>query len=80
MYDKLYKGGDSCEYLYRYCADKKDGITRYYIIDKNTSDYKSLKEAGLKPVKTRSFLHKMAFLNTMISLSFDFPQKMLEIM
>ena len=68
MYDKLYKGGDSCEYLYRYCADKKDGITRYYIIDKNTSDYKSLKEAGLKPVKTRSFLHKMAFLNTDIAL------------
>lgn len=23
MYDKLYKGGDSCEYLYRYCADKR---------------------------------------------------------
>lgn len=23
MYDKLYKGGDSCEYLYRYCANKK---------------------------------------------------------
>ena len=55
MYDKLYKGGDSCEYLYRYCADKKDGISRYYIIDKNTSDYKRLKADGLKPVKNRSF-------------------------
>lgn len=68
MYDKLYKGGDSSEYLYRYCADKKDGITRYYIIDKDTSDYRSLKRAGLKPVKNRSFKHKMAFLNTDIAL------------
>ncbi|MEE0858564.1 MAG: CDP-glycerol glycerophosphotransferase family protein [Acutalibacteraceae bacterium] len=68
MYDKLYKGGDSAEYLYRYCADKKDGITRYYIIDKNTSDYKNLKSAGLKPVKNHSLKHKMIFLNTDIAL------------
>ncbi|MEE0930385.1 MAG: CDP-glycerol glycerophosphotransferase family protein, partial [Acutalibacteraceae bacterium] len=68
MYDKLYKGGDSAEYLYRYCADKKDGVTRYYIIDGNTSDYKNLKEAGLKPVKNHSFKHKMIFLNTDIAL------------
>ena len=68
MYDKLYKGGDSCEYLYRYCADKKDGISRYYIIDKNTSDYQKLKEDGLKPVKNHSFKHKMLFLNTDIAL------------
>lgn len=68
MYDKLYKGGDSCEYLYRYCANKNDGISRYYIIDKNTSDYKRLKADGLKPVKNHSFKHKMLFLNTDIVL------------
>ncbi len=68
MYDKMYKGGDSCEYLYRFCADKNDGITRYYIIDKNTSDYKQLKKDGLKPVKNRSFKHKMIFLHTDIAL------------
>ena len=68
MYDKLYKGGDSCEYLYRYCANKNDGISRYYIIDKNTSDYKRLKADGLKPVKNHSFKHKMLFLNTDIAL------------
>ncbi len=68
MYDKMYKGGDSCEYLYRYCADKHDGITRYYVIDKDTSDYKSLKDAGLKPVKNKSFKHKMIFLHTDIAL------------
>lgn len=68
MYDKLYKGGDSCEYLYRYCKGKKDGITRYYVIDKNTSDYKNLKADGFKPVKNHSLKHKMAFLNTDIAL------------
>ena len=56
MYDKLYKGGDSSEYMYRFCKDKKDGITRYYIIDKNTSDYRQMKQDGLHPVKTGSAL------------------------
>lgn len=64
MYDKLYKGGDSCEYLYRFCAGKNDGISRYYVIDKDTSDYRRLKADGLKPVKNRSFKHKMLFLNS----------------
>lgn len=68
MYDKLYKGGDSSEYLYRFAKDKKDGITRYYIIDKNTSDYKQMKKDGLHPVKTGSLKHKMAFLNADIAL------------
>ena len=68
MYDKLYKGGDSSEYLYRFCKDKKDGITRYYIIDKNTSDYRRMKKDGLHPVKTGSLKHKMAFLNADIAL------------
>lgn len=68
MYDKLYKGGDSAEYLYRYCADKKDGIKKYYIIDKNTSDYRNLKADGLKPVRNRSLKHRMLFLNADIAL------------
>ena len=68
MYDKLYKGGDSSEYLYRYCKDKKDGITRYYIINKDTSDYRQMKRDGLHPVKTGSIKHKMAFLNADIAL------------
>lgn len=68
MYDKLYKGGDSSEYLFRYCKGKKDGITRYYIIDKNTSDYRSMKRDGLHPVRTGSLKHRMAFLNADIAL------------
>ena len=49
MLDKLYKGGDSCEYLYRYSAKLEDGVTRYYVIDKKTPDYKKLIKDGYKP-------------------------------
>lgn len=68
MYDKLYKGGDSCEYLYRATANNNDGITKYYIIDKNTPDYRSLKADGYKPVATRSLKHRLAFLHSDIVL------------
>lgn len=68
MYDKLYKGGDSSEYLYRYSANFNDGITKYYIIDKGTSDYRRLKKDGFKPVINGSLKHKMAFLNSDIVL------------
>lgn len=68
MYDKLYKGGDSCEYLYRATAKLNDGITKYYIIDKNTSDYASLKKDGYKPIPTRSLRHRLAFLHSDIVL------------
>ena len=76
MLDKLYKGGDSCEYLYRHCADKKDGITRYYVIDKETPDHKRMKKEGLKPLATNSLMHKLAFLNAdlvLITNSHLFP-------
>ncbi|MDP4119817.1 MAG: CDP-glycerol glycerophosphotransferase family protein [Bacillota bacterium] len=63
MYDKLYKGGDSSEYMYRYTAKNNDGITKYYIIDKNTPEYKQLKKDGFKPVATKSIKHILAFLN-----------------
>lgn len=64
MYDKFYKGGDSSEYFYRYSAKKNDGIKKYYIIDENTSDYKRLVKDGYKPVKTRSLMHRLVFLNS----------------
>ena len=43
-------------------------MTRYYIIDKNTPDYRKMKQDGLHPVKTGSLKHKMAFLNADIAL------------
>lgn len=68
MLDKLYKGGDSAEYLYRYSAKLNDGITKYYLINKDTSDYKKLKKDGFRPLVNGSLLHKLVFVNADILL------------
>lgn len=60
--DKIYKGGDSSEYLYRYAVDQKDKIHHYYLIDKHTTDYKRLKKAGYKPLVRGSIKHRLIFL------------------
>lgn len=76
MLDKLYKGGDSCEYLYRYCAKLNDGITKYYLINKDTSDYKKLVKDGYKPIVPNTLKHKLVFLNAdliLITNSHLFP-------
>lgn len=76
MLDKLYKGGDSCEYLYRYSAKKDDGITKYYLINKDTSDYRNLRKDGFKPLVNGSLLHQLVFVNAdlvLITNSHLFP-------
>lgn len=61
MYDKMYKGGDSAEYLYRYSGKFNDGITKYYIIDKNAKEYHELKKDGFRPVINKSVKHRLIF-------------------
>ena len=76
MLDKLYKGGDSSEYLYRYSAKKDDGITKYYLINKDTSDYRALRRDGFKPLINGSLMHKLVFMNAdllLITNSHLFP-------
>lgn len=63
FYDKIYKGGDSSEYLYKYAKHRQDGIKKYYLLDKNVVDYKRLKKEGYKPLKRGSILHRLVFLN-----------------
>lgn len=60
--DKIYKGGDSSEYLYRYASRQKNNFRHYYLIDKKTFDYKRLKKDGFKPLVRGSILHRLAFL------------------
>jgi CDP-glycerol glycerophosphotransferase (TagB/SpsB family) len=60
--DKIYKGGDSSEYLYRYAVGKKDGFKHYYLIDKNASDYKRLRKDGFRPLVRGSIKHRLVFL------------------
>lgn len=61
--DKIYKGGDSSEYLYRYSMKQKDGIEKYYLLDENAPDYERLKKEGYRPLKRNSLKHKLVFLN-----------------
>ena len=76
LLDKLYKGGDSGEYMYRYSARKDDGITKYYLINRDTSDYRKLRRDGYKPLVNGSLLHKLVFMNAdliLITNSHLFP-------
>ena len=60
--DKIYKGGDSSEYLYRYASVQDNNINHYYLIDKKTSDYARLKKDGFKPLVRGSIKHRLVFL------------------
>lgn len=60
--DKIYKGGDSSEYLYRYAVAQNDNIQHYYLIDKNSTDYERLKKDGYKPLVRGSMKHRLVFL------------------
>ncbi len=63
FFDKIYKGGDSSEYIYRYAAQKKDGIKKYYLLDKSSADYARMRKEGYRPLKRDSLKHKLVFLN-----------------
>lgn len=60
--DKIYKGGDSSEYLFRYASAQKDNIQHYYLIDRNATDYERLKKDGFKPLVRGSIRHRLVFL------------------
>ena len=63
-FDKIYKGGDSSEYLFKYACGKKDGIKHYYLVDKKCADYKRLKKEGYGRhlLKRKSIKHRLMFL------------------
>ncbi len=61
--DKIYKGGDSSEYMYRYAIRQKDGIKKYYLLDKTSADYARMKAEGFRPLVRNSLKHRLVFLN-----------------
>lgn len=63
FFDKIYKGGDSSEYIYRYASAQKDGIRKYYLLDKSSADYKRMKREGYSPLVRGSLKHRLIFLN-----------------
>lgn len=69
FFDKIYKGGDSAEYLYRYCEKQADGIKKYYLLDEQAPDYAHMKRDGFRPLKRGSLLHRLVFLNADIVIA-----------
>lgn len=60
--DKIYKAGDSSEYLYRYASAQNKHIKHYYLVDKHAADYARLKKDGYKPLVRGSIKHRLVFL------------------
>lgn len=61
--DKIYKGGDSSEYIYRYAAAQNDGIKKYYLLDESCPDYARMRKDGYRPLKRGTLKHRLIFLN-----------------
>ncbi len=61
--DKIYKGGDCSEYIYKYADRQKDGIKCYYLMDEGTIDDRRLRKEGYRPLKRGSLKNKLVFLN-----------------
>lgn len=51
-FDKLYKAGDNGEYIFKYIMENKKDVSVYYIIKKDSLDYKRLKKYSKSHVLT----------------------------
>lgn len=51
-FDKLYKAGDNGEYIFKYIMENKKEVSAYYIIKKDSLDYKRLKQYSRSHVLT----------------------------
>ncbi len=60
--DKIYKAGDSAEYIYRYACGKEDGIRKYYLVDRDAPDCARLRSEGFEPLVRGTLKHRMMFL------------------
>ena len=66
-FDQLFKGGDNGEYFYRYVSEHGDSDqTIYYVINKDTPEYKHLKEKYNTVLVFSSLKHKLISLHTNI--------------
>jgi len=65
-YDKLYKGGDCGEYLYKYMCTRKDKIVPAYVINSSSPDFKRLRQEGYHPLKYGSLKHRLYYLHSSV--------------
>jgi hypothetical protein len=66
MFDKLFKGGDNGEYLYKYARNQEDGIRKYYVLNGDSPDAGRLKREGVKFVRGGSIHNRLVLLNAQL--------------
>ncbi len=59
--DRKESGDDNAEYLFKYCLKQKDDVNKYFIINKNSPDYKRLNKECRNVVAFGSARHKILF-------------------
>lgn len=68
--DKIFKAGDNGEYFYRYVKKMNPkGVKIYYVVDKDSPDYKRLKSEYNTIVKFNTIHHKILALHTDLMLA-----------
>lgn len=68
-YDKLYKGGDCGEYIYKYAQGKDKDIIVDYVINRNCADRKRLQIEGYRPLIFGTLKQKMHYLFSSVVLN-----------
>lgn len=64
-FDQLFKGGDNGEYFFKYVSQlNRPDINIYYVINKNSGDYKRLKKTYKNVLAFNSIYHKLISLHT----------------
>ncbi|WP_296853820.1 glycosyltransferase [uncultured Methanobrevibacter sp.] len=60
--DDIDEAYDNATYLFKYASNNQDNINNYFIIDKNSKDYKKLKKQNENVVSYGSLKHKLLYL------------------
>ncbi len=69
-FDKLYKGGDCGEYLFKYIRNQKHkDVEIQYIMNRSSEDYYRLKKEGYKPIAFSSIKNKLYFMNSKVIMT-----------
>ena len=59
--DRRESGDDNAEHLFKYCIKQKDDVNKYFIINKDSPDYKRLNKECKNIVAFGSVKHKLLF-------------------
>ena len=59
--DRRESGDDNAEHLFKYCIKQKDDVNKYFIINKDSPDYKRLNKEYKNIVAFGSVKHKLLF-------------------